>query len=62
MELMDRASSLELDHLSLSLLITSQLEMLATSQWRLLAVFAIGTFHTQYDFLGSLGLKIERNM
>lgn len=59
MESIDGASSLELDHLSLSLLVTSQLEMLATSQWRLLAVFAIGTFHTQHDLLGSLGLKNE---
>lgn len=51
------ANSLELDHLSLSLLITTQLEMLATSQRRLFAVLAFGTLHTQHDFLGGLGLK-----
>ena len=51
------ASSLELDHLSLSLLVATQLEMFATSQWSLLAVFAFGAFHTQHNFLGCLGLK-----
>ena len=50
-------SSLELDHLTLALLVTSQFEMLATFQWSLLAVFAVGTFHTKHDFLGCLGLE-----
>lgn len=52
-------SRLELDHLSLSLLVTSQLEMLATFQWGLLAVFAFCAFHTKHNFLGSLGLKVK---
>lgn len=60
MELMDRANSLELDHLSLSLLITSQLEMFATSQWSLFAVFAVSAFHTQHNLLGGLGLKVDK--
>lgn len=52
-------SSLELDHLTLALLVTSQFEMLATFQWSLLAVFAVGTFHTKHDFLGCLGLETK---
>lgn len=51
------ASRLELDHLSLALLVSSQFEVLATFQWSLLAVFAVGTFHTEHDFLGGLGLE-----
>lgn len=49
--------NLELDHLSLAFLVTSQFEMFATLQWCLLAVLAFCTFHTQYNFLGGLGLK-----
>lgn len=56
------ASSLELDHLSLSLLVATQLEMLATSQRSLFAVLALGTFHTQDNFLGGLGLKDNQMM
>lgn len=56
------ASGLELDHLSLALLVTAQLEMLATSQRRLLAVFAFCALHTQDNFLGGLRLKVERNV
>lgn len=52
-----KSSSLELDHLSLSLLVTAQLEVLATLQWCLLAELAVCAFHTQDDFLGGLGLK-----
>lgn len=48
---------LELDHLSLAFLVTSQFEVLATFQRRLFAVFALGAFHTKYDFLGGLSLK-----
>jgi hypothetical protein len=52
-------NSLELDHLSLSLLVASQLEMFATSQWSLFTILAIRAFHTQDDFLGCLCLKEE---
>jgi hypothetical protein len=52
-----RASSLELDHLSLALLVSSQLEVLAAFQWSLLAEFAVGAFHTKDDFLGGLSLE-----
>lgn len=47
---------LELNHLSLALLVTSQLEMLAALDGRLLAELALGALHTQHDLLGSLGL------
>lgn len=48
---------LELNHLSLAFLVTSQFEMLATLQWLLFTVLAFSTFHTEHDFLGGLGLK-----
>lgn len=47
---------LELDHLSLALLVTSQLEMLATLDGCLLAELAFGALHTQHNLLGGLGL------
>lgn len=51
---------LELDHLSLPLLVSTQFEMFATLQGGLLAIFAICAFHTEYDFLGGLSLEWER--
>lgn len=51
---------LELDHLSLTLLVTTQFEMFATFDWCLFAVLALSTFHTQHDFLGGLCLEISR--
>lgn len=51
------ANNLELNHLTLAFLVTSQLEMFATLQWGLLAVFAICAFHTQHNLFGSLSLK-----
>lgn len=53
-------SSLELNHLSLSLLVASQFEVLTALQRGLLAVLAVDAFHTQHDFLRGLGLKEER--
>lgn len=53
----NEGNSLELDHLSLSLLVTSQFEMFATLQWSLLAVLAFCALHSQNDFLCGLGLK-----
>jgi len=50
---------LELDHLSLALLVTAKFKMLAALQWGLLAVFAVGTLHSQHDFLRSFGLLSE---
>lgn len=54
-----RESCLELDHLSLALLVTSQFEVLATFKRRLFTVFALSAFHTKYDFLGGLCLKFN---
>lgn len=48
---------LELNHLTLAFLITTQFEMLATLQWCLFTVFAFSTFHTEYNFFCCLGLK-----
>jgi hypothetical protein len=55
-----KGNSLELNHLSLSLLVTAQLEMFAALQWSLLAVFAFSALHTQHDLFGCLGLKLNR--
>lgn len=52
---------LELDHLSLALLVTTQLEMLATLDGSLLAELAFGALHTQDDLLGGLGLRAKGN-
>ena len=51
-----RINSLELNHLSLPLLVTSKLKVLATLQGDLLADFAIRTFHPQHNLFGGLGL------
>lgn len=48
---------LELDHLSLPLLVTSQFEVLASLQGSLFPELALSTFHSQDDFLGCLSLE-----
>ena len=48
---------LELNHLSLPLLVSSKFEMFAALQRDLLADFAFSTLHPQHDFLGSLSLS-----
>lgn len=53
------ASDLELNHLSLPLFVTSQLEMFATLQWCLLAVLAFGALHTQHNLFSGLSLLSE---
>jgi len=50
---------LELNHLSLPLLVSSKFEMFAALQRDLLADFAFSTLHPQHDFLGSLSLLPE---
>ena len=52
-------TGLELDHLSLALLVASQLEVLAALQGSLLAVLALCALHTQHNLLGGLGLLPE---
>merc|ERR1739845_229242 len=47
---------LKLDHLSLALLVTSQLKMLGTLDGNLLATLALSAFQTKYQLLCSLGL------
>jgi len=54
--------NLELDHLTLSLLITSQFKVFATLQWSLFTVFALSAFHTQYDLFGSFSLLPENRL
>ena len=49
-------SGLEHDHLSLLLLVTSELKVLASLKGKLLLVFACSTFHLQYNLLGGLSL------
>lgn len=52
-------AALELDHLSLALLVAAQLEVLATLQRGLFAVLALGALHAQHNLLGGLGLLPE---
>jgi len=52
-------SSLELEHLSLLLLLASELEMLATLDGHLVLALAIGALQTEDDLLGGLGLLSE---
>lgn len=56
-----KAQNLELDHLSLAFLVTTQFEMFASLQWCLLAVFALSAFHTKYNLFGCLGLCAKNN-
>lgn len=49
--------TLELDHLSLTFLVSAQLEMLATLDWRLFTEFAFCAFHTQHNLFGCFCLK-----
>lgn len=49
-------SSLELNHLSLPLLVTSKLKVLATLQRDLLTDFAVRTFHPEHNLFSGLGL------
>lgn len=43
--------NLELNHLTLPLLITTQFKVFASFQWNLFSVFAFRTFHPQNNFL-----------
>ena len=47
-------TNLELDHLSLSLLVTTQLKMLASFQWNLFSELAFTALHSQHNLLCSL--------
>lgn len=51
--------NLELNHLTLAFLVSSKFEMFASLQRDLFAVFTFRAFHTQYNFLGGLGLLPE---
>lgn len=50
------APHLELDHLSLPLLVTAQLEMFAALDGKLSLHLAFGALQLQHQLLGSLGL------
>ena len=50
-------NSLELNHLSLPLLVTSKFEVLATLEGDLLADFTFWALHPQDNLFGSLGLR-----
>ena len=56
---MNRAneSCLEGDHLPLALLVTAELEVLASANALLLSCLALGALHPQGDLLGCLGLR-----
>lgn len=47
---------LELDHLSLPLLVTTDFKVFASLDGQLLASLALGAFHTQHNLLGGLSL------
>ena len=52
---------LELDHLSLSLFVTTQFEMLGPLDGNLKTAFTLSTFQTKDQLLGSFCLKGEKN-
>lgn len=52
-------SGLELDHLALLLLVSTQYEMLATLQGNLSPLLALRALHPQHYLLGCLGLLVE---
>ena len=54
-----RSRPLELDHLSLPLLFTSDFEVFASLDGELLPKLAFGAFHPENDLLGGLGLLPE---
>ena len=49
---------LKLDHLSLSLLVSSQLEMFASLQGDLFSELALTTLHSQHNLLRGLGFLV----
>ena len=53
--------SLELNHLSLPLLVSTKLEVLAALQRDLLANLAFRALHPEHNLLGGLGLFDNRN-
>lgn len=57
--LKDYIIQLELNHLPLPLLVSSQLKVLASLQSNLGTELAVGAFQPQDDLLGSLGLLSE---
>merc|ERR1719171_3318454 len=54
-----RLTRLELDHLSLSLLVSSKFEMFASFNGNLLTSFAFSAFHSQHNLFGGLSLLVE---
>merc|ERR1711976_241939 len=53
---------LKLDHLALSLLVTSQFKMLASLDGQLFPEFAGGAFHSQNNFLCCFSLFVENRL
>jgi len=53
---------LELNHLSLPLLVSSQFEMLATLKRDLFTDLAVGALHPQHNLLGGLGLLNDESV
>jgi hypothetical protein len=53
----EKDNRLEGDHLSLALLVTTQLEVLASANALLLSCLALGALHTQRHLLRGLGLS-----
>lgn len=51
------SSSLELDHLTLPLLVSSELEMLASLDGQLTLYLALGALELEYQLLRGLGLR-----
>jgi len=55
-------STLELNHLTLLLLVTSQFKVLATLDGKLFANLALGALHLQHDLLCRLRLFVENRL
>lgn len=53
---------LELNHLSLSLLVATDLEVFASLDGNLLACLALTAFHAQHNLLGGLGLLAQNGL
>jgi len=52
-------ANLELNHLSFSLLVTAQFEVLASLDNQKLLLLRLGTFETEYNLFGGFGLLVE---
>ena len=53
----DRDVCLELDHLSLPLLVSSELEVLGALDGELVSLLALLALNAEHDLLGGLGLE-----